>query len=402
MSFEIRQGNAIEVLRRMPDDSVDCCVTSPPYWGARRYPGAPQIFRGQPGCRHQWGEELVRGGPGGGGGATSAVKGRTAFESGVRKMRGRSEGAFCQICGAWRGELGAEPRPDLFVEHLVEIFREVRRVVKSTCWINMGDCWCSNPHGYGASFDPKHPNGRRRAEGFAANRTNNPAEMGLKSKDLVGVPWMLAFALRADGWYLRQEIIWQKPACMPETVKDRPTRSHEQIFLLAKSKKYYYDSKAIQEPASKDTHARYARAHSGYAPPGQVPHSGPAAGPRPKAGVHPKSAAPGSGIRQNESFSHAVKYIVEFRNKRSVWTVANEPTSLDHFAAYPTKLVEPCILAGSPEGGTVIDPFCGLGTTGLSCLRNNRNFIGIELSEKYVGLAMERARQYFPLLMAAG
>jgi DNA modification methylase len=228
---------------------------------------------------------------------------------------------------------------------------------------------------------------------------------GCKAKDLIGIPWMLAFALRADGWYLRQEIIWEKPACMPESVGDRPTRSHEQVFLLAKAAKYYYNADAIKEQASADTHARYARGRSDnrkYAdggPGGQtiarsLEHMR-------KPGVNPKAAANNEGSRQNESFSHAVKDVVEFRNKRSVWRIANEPNTEEHFAAFPIKLVEPCIFAGSPPGGSVLDPFAGLGTVGNACLKHGRDFVGIELNPEYVRMAQERVDRHYPLLAGA-
>lgn len=220
----------------------------------------------------------------------------------------------------------------------------------------------------------------------------------LKPKDLVGIPWMLAFALRADGWYLRSEIIWHKPNPMPESVTDRPTKAHEQIFLLAKSKRYYYNAGAIQERASDDTHARYARGRSDT-------HKWADGGPgnqsiaksfehmRTRNGVHPKCAAAGSGIKQNESFSAAVKDVVETRNKRTVWTVATQPFPEAHFATFPEDLIRPCILAGCPAGGTVLDPFSGAGTTGLVAKENGCEYIGVELNPDYVAMSEKRLCQ---------
>lgn len=219
MSFSIIQGNALEVLRRLPDDSIDMCVTSPPYWRLRSYQTEPQVWGGSHDCEHAWEDASWRANRWGSHDDDNpGAKQRT--NSGSLGHRGAVHEAWtCSKCGAWRGELGSEPTPELYVSHVVDVFREVRRVVRNTLWINIGDSW--SPTGGSA---------------------------GIKPKDLVGIPWMLAFALRADGWYLRQEIIWEKPACMPESVKDRPTRSHEQLFLLAKGPKYYYDADAIREP----------------------------------------------------------------------------------------------------------------------------------------------------------
>ena len=188
-------------------------------------------------------------------------------------------------------------------------------------------------------------------------RTNRPQRLvnGLKEKDLVGIPWRVAFALQADGWYLRQDIIWAKPAPMPESVTDRCTKAHEYIFLLSKAPRYYYDAEAIAEPVTGNAHAR------GH-------------------GVNPKASANATGSRQNASFSGAVNELVDQRNKRSVWTVNTAPYKQAHFATFPPKLIEPCILAGCPEGGTVLDPFHGAGTTGMVSMQNGRNYIGCELS----------------------
>jgi site-specific DNA-methyltransferase (adenine-specific) len=184
---------------------------------------------------------------------------------------------------------------------------------------------------------------------------------------------MLAFALRADGWYLRSEIIWAKCNPMPESVQDRPTKAHEQIFLLSKSERYFYDADAIREPVTGNAHAR-------------------------GNGVNPKCALPGSGIKQNSSFSGAVNELVYERNKRSVWTVATQPTPEAHFATYPIALIEPCILAGCPAGGVVLDPFAGAGTTSLAALKHGRDFLGIELNADYIAIAEKRLQERMPLL----
>jgi DNA modification methylase len=199
---------------------------------------------------------------------------------------------------------------------------------------------------------------------------------GYKPKDLIGIPWRVAFALQADGWYLRSEIIWAKRNCMPESVTDRPTKAHEQVFLLAKRERYFYDAEAIKEPVTGGAHAR-------------------------GDGVNPKCAEPGSGVKQNSSFSAAVNGLVSNRNCRSVWTLGHEATPEAHFATFPIRLAERCILAGCPAGGTVLDPFAGAGTTGLAALKHGRQFVGSELNAEYITLAYGRARKYYPLLMEA-
>jgi len=189
---------------------------------------------------------------------------------------------------------------------------------------------------------------------------------GQKAKDLLGIPWRVAFALQAAGWYLRSDIIWSKPNPIPESVTDRPTKAHEYIFLLSKQERYYYDAEAIKESVSGTAHAR-------------------------GSGVHPKSAEPGSGIKQNSSFSAAVRHLVDDRNKRSVWHVATQPYSGSHFATFPEALIEPCILAGSRPGDLVLDPFIGSGTVGAVCERFGRRWVGTDLN--YQGLAKKRTKQ---------
>jgi site-specific DNA-methyltransferase (cytosine-N4-specific) len=280
---------------------------------------------------------------------------------------------------------------DDYLAALHQAFGEVRRVMRSsgTLWVNMGDAYASDGK-FGGETGGKQsylPDSDRRRDGRSKRIT------GLKPKDLIGMPWMLAFALRADGWFLRSEIIWEKPSCLPESVKDRPTKAHEHLFLLTKSERYYFDADAIKEPASLDTHARYARGRSNshkYAdggPGGQtiartLDHI---------AGVNPKAAANAAGNRQNSSFSAAVKDIVETRNKRTVWRVDHRGFSGAHFATFPEALVEPCILAGCPVGGVVLDPFIGSGTVGQVAERLGRRWIGVDLG--YHDLSRKRTAQ---------
>jgi len=216
---------------------------------------------------------------------------------------------------------------------------------------------------------------------------------GLKPKDLIGVPWRIALALQADGWYLRSDIIWHKPNVMPVSVKDRVTPAHEYLFLLARSERYYYDHKAIVEPASPDSHARYSRGrrakHKWTNGPGGQTIATSFEHMR-KPGVNPKAEAAAAGSRQNASFSAAVKDVVDFRNRRSVWTVPNRGYRGAHFATFPAELVRPCILAGCPKGGTVLDPFGGSGTVGAVALEEDRSAVLIDVNPEYVELQRER------------
>ena len=284
---EYRIGDCLEVLRSLPSGLVNTCVTSPPYWGLRDY-------------GHQ-------------------------------------------------GQIGLEETPDEYVERMVEVFREVRRVLRDdgTLWLNLGDSYAGSWGNQGRKQsrgaqrpinkgmkttvdDGRYPSKKSRTGAV-------PRGTDLKQKDLVGIPWMVAFALRADGWYLRSDIIWQKPNAMPSSVKDRPTTAHEYVFLLSKSRRYYYDSESIRETGS---------------------------------GMPPLG-----------------------RNRRTVWTLPTVPYKGAHFATYPPALITPCILAGCPQGGTVLDPFFGSGTTGMVAESLGRGWLGIELNPDYETLIRERTSQ---------
>ncbi len=303
--WEIKQGDAIEVLKAMPEQSVHCCVTSPPYFGLRDY--------------------------------------------GVE------------------GQIGLERTPEEYVDKLVQVFREVRRVLRDdgTLWLNLGDSY-NGSGGAGGDYNPG---------GLKEGQPKYPGRKvpGLKPKDLIGIPWMVALALRNDGWYLRSDIVWHKPNAMPESVTDRPTRVHEYIFLLSKSPKYYYDYEAIKEPAAydgrKDTLLKGSPKYEKDVLPGQVGHSMAAKG-------HER-------WKKNERGEYV-------RNKRSVWTVPTKPFPEAHFAVYPPALITPCILAGCPVGGTVLDPFAGSGTTLLVATQHHRKSIGIELNPEYIEIAKRR------------
>jgi len=312
-TWQILHGDVRDGLRTLPDASVQTCVTSPPYWRLRDY--------------------------------------------GVV------------------GQLGLEATPDAYVSALVDVFREVRRVLKDdgTLWLNLGDSYASQGGAHGGRDDNQTGVGAKRLhrEGVG-DQMARTAPNGIKPKDLIGIPWLVAFALRADGWYLRSDIIWAKPNPMPESVTDRPTKAHEYLFLLTKSPRYYYDWKAITEPVSGTAHGR-------------------------GSGVNPKAALNAPGAKQNASFSAATAGLVDERNKRSVWTVATQPYPEAHFATFPEALIAPCIFAGSRAGDTVLDPFVGSGTTGAVSVRAGRHFVGCELSAEYVALARRRIGDAAPM-----
>lgn len=295
---KIYNTDCIYGLKELPDQCVDVCVTSPPYFNLRDYGNA--------------------------------------------------------------GQIGLEKTPEEYIEKLVEVFREVRRVLKDdgTLWVNIGDS-------YATSSGNQPPRNTRNRNGHTAKVVPS----GYKRKDLIGIPWMLAFALRADGWYLRQDIIWNKTNCMPESVKDRCTKSHEYVFLLSKQPSYYFDAAAISEPIAESSRQRYTQ----------------------------NIAAQRGSDRQPGKTNGTTKAVMPRfdgrRNKRTVWSLHTARYKGAHFATFPEELVRPCILAGSPIGGTVLDPFAGSGTTAVVALKNSRNFIGFEISAEYCSLSENRIRE---------
>ena len=303
--IKILQGDCLESLINLESKSINTCVTSPPYFGLRDY-GAD-------------------------------------------------------------GQMGLEETPEEFVENLVKVFREVKRVLRDdgTVWLNLGDSY-----------------GQQKGKGFNTNAkegyTNRVQEMqkkygdikvktGLPAKNLIGIPWRVAFALQQDGWYLRQDIIWHKPNPMPESVRDRCTKSHEYIFLLSKNKKYYYDNEVIKEDA-KNNGKEISLGEKSFS----------------------KGQAKGKNVQESGNALNDTYTVKPKRNKRSVWTVTTKPFKGAHFAVFPIDLIEPCVLAGCPEGGTVLDPFSGSGTTGLVAKNNNRNAILLELNPEYIEIAKAR------------
>ena len=273
---------------------------------------------------------------------------------------------ICGKCGATRidSQIGLEQTPDEYVAQMVAVFREVRRVLKDdgTLWLNLGDSYAGN--------NSRASNNGRAGFGTKREGVFTKTGEGLKDKDLVGIPWRVAFALQADGWWLRQDIIWHKPNPMPESVTDRCTKAHEYIFLLTKSAKYRFDHHAIQEPAKWSDDKRAGKGRLTY-----------------------------DGKRQGEQGTgqEAFVAIKDMRNRRSVWTVATKPFRGAHFAVMPETLVEPCILAASQPGDTILDPFTGSGTVACVALRHDRQFIGTELNPEYVNIAQQRITNDNPM-----
>lgn len=310
MNVKILIGDCRDVLRRLPDASVQCCVTSPPYFNLRDYGVA--------------------------------------------------------------GQIGLEPTPDAFVAEMVAVFREVRRVLRDdgTLWLNLGDSYASTVKGSGGAGKSRlGPNRDLQNIGHQKFEPRRFDMQGLKPKDLIGIPWRVAFALQADGWWLRSSIIWHKPNPMPESVRDRPTSAHENIFLLAKSERYFFDADAVRVPYARDWDENNGGSWAqGKGDAQRVAERG-------KAGTH-------SGAYPMPDKGGA--------NIRNVWTVATQPFSGAHFATFPPALIEPCIKAGSRPGDTVLDPFGGAGTTGLVAGRLQRSAILIELNSDYVAMAERR------------
>jgi len=279
------------------------------------------------------------------------------------------------------GQIGLEPTPDEFIAELVEVFRCVRDVLADdgTLWVNMGDSYCTTPKGNPGARGNINGGKRDTAEADVGATFDKSKLPGLKNKDLIGIPWMLAFALRADGWYLRQEIIWHKPNPMPESVTDRCTKAHEQIFLLSKSPRYFFDSGAVKEPASENPVSAARRNRAYFSSVGT-------------------KAIQGTGFGQSGKGNNA-DHKGETRNRRSVWSVATRPYKGAHFATFPPALIEPCILAGSAPGDVVLDPFMGSGTTAAVAIEHGRQFIGCELNPEYGPLQQDRINAAYELAL---
>ncbi|MEE4694766.1 site-specific DNA-methyltransferase [Pseudomonas alliivorans] len=333
---QILVGDCIDMMRTLPDESVHTCVTSPPYYGLRDY--------------------------------------------GVD------------------GQIGLEETPAEFIARLVDVFREVRRVLRAdgTIWVNMGDSYATGGRGGGGSYMAERGDAAWRGKGSATGWRSAPT--GLKHKDLMGMPWRLAFALQEDGWYLRQDIIWSKPNPMPESTRDRCTKAHEYIFLLSKSRQYYYDQDAVKEPVAASSILRLAQDIEQQQGSDRVPgkSNGPMKAVRARRDSFKREdskreqAIPGQSFGTHRPDREESAYPLDLRNKRSVWTVPTVGYKGAHFATFPPDLIRPCILAGAPRGGVVLDPFGGAGTTSLVSMQEGRRSVICELNPEYAALARAR------------
>ena len=414
---KVHVGDTRHIMAQLPDNCVHTILCSPPYWGLRNYQIPETAWGGDPNCDHQWDTF------------------QAADGSPLKKT-------VCARCKAWKGNLGLEPDPRMFIDNLVEVFRHARRILhpSGTAWVNLGDSYASFKDGKCVPQSGIDPDDQKNMpEDAAPNRIRATFEgLGIKNKDMLGMPWEMALALRRDGWWLRSEIIWHKGSAMPESIRDRVSRCHEQIFLFTKAERYFYDAFAIREPVAGTAHPR-------------------------GNGVNPKAADAPKGVKANSSFSAAVNGLVEYRNKRSVWTV-NPDSSGDreHYATYPLELISVPMNAGTSEHGVcaecyapykrmiepteeyakhlgkgyhdhendavqgnmqkkregvkkvnssykhlgwertckcptdeivpavVFDPFMGSGTSGLVAAKGRRNYIGTEISPVYANMAQRR------------
>ena len=331
ITINLHNCDCLKGLRELPDQSVHCCVTSPPYWGLRDY--------------------------------------------------------------KTNGQIGLELTLEEYVGKMVKVFQEVRRVLRDdgTLWLNLGDSYAGGGRG-GNPADSPHQKQKTNA---GSKVSPSPIPGNLKSKDLVGIPWMVAFALRADGWYFRSDIIWHKPNPMPESVRDRPTKAHEYIFLLSKSPRYYYDAEAIKEPAKESSIRRWGQNVDAQIGSDRVPGKRNGAmkavgGPRRKSDKQRGHGRRHDGFNDRWDQMTKEEQCCRGANKRSVWTVSTKPFKEAHFATFPPELIEPCVLAGSREGDTILDPFAGSGTTAVVAARGFRNFVGFEINPGYCEIAWKR------------
>lgn len=353
--IDIRQGHVLDRLREMPDESVHCVVTSPPYWGLRDY-GTARWEGGDLLCEHR--SDTMR---------VGRNEDRTKLAGSPATNMAqliRYANVACGKCGAVRvdHQLGLEPTYQEHVAKMAAVFDEVRRVLRpdGTLWLNYGDSYATSPNGRKAADVKAIGNDDRTFR----DKPFSTIQGALKAKDLCGIPWRVAFALQEAGWYLRQDIIWAKPNPMPESIKDRCTKGHEYLFLMSKSERYHFDSEAIMEEMAPASVARLSQPNL--------------------ANQRGSDRVPGKTNGTMKAVGRGL------RNRRSVWTVATQPFKEAHFATFPPKLIEPCILAGCPEGGVVLDPFFGAGTTGLVARQHGRRCIGIELNPEYIEIAKRR------------
>jgi DNA modification methylase len=379
-------GDVRTRLADIPDNTIQACITSPPYWGLRDY-GTATWEGGDSSCDHL--------------GKPMATKANINRNCGTgNDVKNASAREFyketCGKCGARRidSQIGLEQTPDEYVAEMVAVFREVRRVLKDdgVLWLNLGDSYATVSGGMEQlrklAGDTPNYGAIKYSDGYAGVKKSGKKTAqklsGLKHKDVVGIPWRVAFALQADGWWLRQDIIWHKPNPMPESVTDRCTKAHEYLFMLTKSAKYYFNNQAIQEDAKTPPGATWAERKAAGATAGNV-----IVGDAKRNGT--QRVVHGKGVTSNLTRQDGK------RNRRSVWTIPTKPFRGAHFAVMPEALVEPCILASSRQDDTILDPFTGSGTVAVVSLRYDRNYIGTELNPDYVDIARQRITDDNPM-----
>ena len=376
-------GDNIETLKTLTDNSIDCCITSPPYYGLRDY-GTGRWVGGYSNCPHKRMSKYLE--------HTSTGHAQEGLRGNVGDVIYKT---VCPLCGAIREDkqVGLEETPEEYINRLVNIFREVKRVLKDdgTLWVNIGDSYAGGQGRWGGVnnlSDLQQGNKGSLTEIDVSKKWQHDI---IKPKDLIGVPWMLAFALRADGWYLRSDIIWDKINPMPESVEDRCTKAHEYIFMLSKSSKYYFDYEAIQEPVNIQNPSMHIK-FGGEKYPDSVPnriYSGNEYKPRTKNCQY-DGQTPNTMHVNREKGGKDKQYLV--RRKRDVWRISPSAFKGAHFATFPEELVANCLLAGCSKDGIVLDPFFGSGTVGVVAKKHHRNYIGCELNEEYVKMAEKRLK----------
>ena len=407
-------GDNREILPTLPCDSVDLAVTSPPYWGLRDYRGDSKIWGGDIICDHEWGDTLPsRREKSGEHGPNSTIGAKDCQDA----VSYSDSGNFCVKCGAWRGSLGLEPHPQMFIDHLVEICREVKRVIKpkGSFWLNLGDSYFGGKGKSGAST-PQETEQRDNTlqKSYSEIGTDRPSNTcpqdgkWLQPKQLLGIPWRVATALQEDGWILRNCVIWFKPNHMPESVRDRLTKSYEFFFFFVKQRKYYFDLDSIRAPITSTPWSNYTskepyqnnnpRARYTGKFDGETEHEN-YGSPRARTQRYNSKYSDDSGLDRltthlktsrlegNKTNTHE-----KGKNPGDVWTVNTEPFPGSHFAVFPPELIEPIIKSSSPPNGIVLDPFAGSGTALRVARKLGRQFIGIELNPEYATMCEQRVR----------
>jgi site-specific DNA-methyltransferase (adenine-specific) len=353
----IIQGHALDVLKEIPDDSIDMVITSPPYWGLRNYNTNPIIWDNHNNCEHEW-QSFVRKGQTGG---TKSLKVQIKEKENFQIVKDSIQG-FCVKCGAWAGELGSEPNFQLYIQHLFEIFNEVKRILKfgGSCWINLGDSYSGSAQGAGADRSGVKQ-GTNRGTLYTSSKDFKSLLLntGITNKSLIGIPDRFKITMIDNGWICRNEIIWYKPNAMVVSAKDRFTVDFEKLYFFTKNKKYYFKQQ-LEPYTSVPNHKPRNKSKEKY--------------------------------KDTELYSQGERdyYSQEGRNKRSVWTINTKPLKDAHFATFPPKLVDVPIDACCPIDGIVLDIFFGSGTTGLVAKQQNKNYIGIELNPEYIEIANKR------------